>query len=78
MVGYKIRYQLVRRGGIDITLNNPPVVITFDRFVFNHEITGLLSYSDYKVEIFGFAPTGDGPSHTVIASRLIFCVGEYK
>jgi len=69
MVGYKIRYQLVRQSGQDISVGNAPVLLEFDRFVFEHEITGLLPYAEYKVDIFGYAFEGDGPEHTYFAGE---------
>ena len=72
MKGYKIRYQLVRRGGVDVTVGNPPIIVTFDRFVFAHEIKGLLNYAQYKVEVYGYANEGDGPKHTMIAGKSFF------
>ena len=69
MVGYKVRYQLVRQSGQDITVGNPPVLVEFDRFVFAHEITGLLPYAEYKIDVFGYAFEGDGPEYTYIAGK---------
>jgi len=48
---------------------NAPVLLEFDRFVFEHEITGLLPYAEYKVDIFGYAFEGDGPEHTYFAGE---------
>ena len=70
MEGYKIRYQLVRRGGVDVTVGNDPVTLTFDRFVFAHTIANLDPYSEYKVEVFGYSKEGDGPAHVSYARKL--------
>lgn len=74
MTGYKIRYQLVRRSGMDVDVGNPAIVLVFDRFVFAHTITGLEPYSEYKVEIFGYSSVGDGPANVTIASEYSYIV----
>jgi len=60
---------LVRQSGQDISVGNSPVLLEFDRFVFGHEITGLLAYAIYKIDIFGYSNPGDGPEYTFLAGK---------
>ena len=71
MRGYKVRYQLIRTSGLDLP-RQPIITIAHDRFVFFHKFTGLLPYSEYKIELFGYADEGDGPAATIYACKYLF------
>ncbi|XP_066935071.1 uncharacterized protein [Clytia hemisphaerica] len=67
MRGYKVRYQLIRTSGLDLPVQ-PIITIAHDRFVLFHVFKGLRPYSEYKIELFGYADEGDGPAATLYAS----------
>ncbi|XP_057314721.1 uncharacterized protein LOC130655923 isoform X2 [Hydractinia symbiolongicarpus] len=67
VVGYKIKYTLIRQADRDVTVGEKPSVKEVDRFTFSTYIDGLSPYSMYKFEIFAFAKEGDGPVFTFTA-----------
>lgn len=68
MRGYKVRNQLIRTSGLDIPVQ-PIITIAHDRFVLFHVFKGLRPYSEYKIELFGYADEGDGPAATLYACK---------
>ncbi|XP_066928617.1 uncharacterized protein [Clytia hemisphaerica] len=65
LVGYTIKYRLIRQSGKDLPKDDSEVTVVFDRFVFAHEITDLVPYGIYQVDIYGYALEGDGPIATI-------------
>ena len=68
MKGYKIRYQLVKHVDVDVLFDNPVKEVVVDKLTLHYGIHNLKPYSDYKIEVLGYADLGDGPSFTFIAS----------
>ena len=69
MKGYKIRYKLISQSGMDAPIGTQPVVLTFDKFTFEHEIKNLLPYAEYHIDVYGYANEGDGPVDTIIVRK---------
>ena len=71
LVGYIIKYRLIRQSGKDLPKDDSEVTVIFDRFVFAHEITGLVPYGIYQIDIYGYAKEGDGPMATIFGGKRI-------
>eukprot|EP00795_Rhopilema_esculentum_P012024 gene12024-2609_t len=73
LLGYKIRYTLIKVSGQDSVGERITKVIDLDRFTFLYKITGLQSYTTYEVSVSGYTGGGEGPYSKPLEARTCKC-----